>query len=194
LTGNGFWGKNDDPLVNHQEHNYDISFATQVVPTETLSFDFSVAHDDVYSKTDLCYLYSATPVPYGDTNGGTCVPTADNPTATSNLLLGNGYYSAPSTFISGAMTWAPTQRVHLNGGARVNTVSGQAELLNPYMVPGALQSQRLSPFADMQFLIAPQWTWHGNWNHEGYSDSGGFGPAPRNFHGDIVSLSVKYAF
>ena len=194
ITGNGFWGKNDDPLVNHLEHNYDLSFATQIVPTETVSFDFNIARDVVYSRTDLCYLSSATQTPYGDSNGGTCVPTATNTTATSNLLLGNGYYNAPSTFISGAINWAPYKRLHLNGGAHVTTVSGQAELLSPLQVPGALTSQRMSPFADFQFNIAPQWAWHANWDHQGYSDSGGYGPAARNFHGDIVSLSVKYAF
>ncbi len=193
VSGNGFWGKNNDPLVNHVEHNFDLSFGTQVVANDNLSFDFNVARDAVYSKTDICYLYSTTN-PFGDTNAGTCVPTAANPTATSNLLLGNGYYSAPSTFVSGALNYSPIARVHLYGGARVNTVSGAAELLNPYQVPGALNSQRISPFADMQLAIAPQWTWHANWDHEGYSDSGGFGPASRNFRGDIVSLSVKYAF
>ncbi len=194
VTGNGFWGKNDDPLVNHLEHNYDLSFATQVQPTETLSFDFNVARDDVYSRTDLCFLSSASQVPYGDQNAGTCVPSADNPTATSNLLLGNGYYDAPSTFISGMINWAPFPRLHTYGGARVTSISGAAEMLSPLQVPGALQSQRMSPFADVEFKVAPQWIWHANWDHQGYSDSGGFGPAARNFHGDIVTLAVKYAF
>jgi hypothetical protein len=194
VTGNGFWGKNDDPLVNHLEHNYDISFATQIVPTETVSFDFSIARDVVYSRTDLCFLSTATPVPNEAQNAGTCVPTAANPTATSNLLLGNGLYDAPSTFISGMVNWTPNRRVRMNGGARVTTVSGNAEMLSPLQVPGALQSQRMSPFADLQFNIASQWAWHAGWDHQGYSDSGGFGPAARNFHGDIVTLGVKYAF
>lgn len=193
VTGNGFWGKNDDPLVNHREHNYDLSFGTQVVARDNLSFDFNVARDSVYSRIDICYLYSTTN-PFGNTNSGTCVPTDANPTATSNLLLNNDYYSAPSTFISGALNYSPIARLHFYGGARVNTVSGHAIFFNPYQVPGALNSQRISPFADMQLAIAPQWTWHANWDHQGYSDSGGFGPASRNFSGDVVSLSVKYAF
>lgn len=194
VTGNMFWGENDDPLVNHLEHNYDLSFSTQVIASDRLSFDFSVARDVSYSRTDLCYLSTAPAAPYGDHNAGTCVPTADNPNATSNLLLGNGYYNAPSTFIAGSLNWNPTARLHAAGGARVTTVSGQAEMLNPFQVPGALQSQRISPFADLVFNLAPQWAWHGGWNHEGYSDSGGFGPAERNFRGDIVTLGVKYAF
>ena len=201
MTGNGFWGKNDDPLVNHLEHNYDLSFASQIVANDSLSFDLAVSHDDVYSRTDMCYLYSGPVAPYGDPGSvGTCLQTTTNPggtlptaAATSQLRLGNGYYSAPSTFFSGTFNYAPTRRVKLSAGARVNDVAGQAELLNPYQVPGALQSTILSPFADVQFNIAPQWIWHGNWNRQAYYETDG-GPAPRSFQGDIVTLGVKYAF
>jgi hypothetical protein len=194
VTGNGLWGKNDDPLVNHLEHNYDLSFAAQIIPTESFSLDLSVARDDAYSRTDLCYLTSAPQAPYGDTNGGTCMPTAANPNATSNLLLGNGYYDAPSTFFMGALNYTPNRYVRLNGGVRVNNLTGQAEMLNPFTVPGALYSTTLMPFGDVQFNIAPQWSWHGNWYRQDYSETGGPGPASRNFTGDVISLSVKYAF
>ena len=68
VTANEFEGKNDDPLVNHKEHNRDFSFATQVIPIEKLSFDFNYSHDDVFSQTDLCYVFVPTatyPLPAG---------------------------------------------------------------------------------------------------------------------------------
>ena len=49
-------------------------------------------------------------------------------------------------------------------------------------------------FSDLVINIAPQWAWHGNWVHHGYQEAGGPGPASRNFHGDVVTLGVKYAF
>ena len=61
VTANDYSAKNDDPLVNHIEHNQDFSFATQIIPMESLSVDLNFAHDDVFSRTDLCYVYSATP-------------------------------------------------------------------------------------------------------------------------------------
>jgi len=197
VSGNDYSAKNDDPLVNHQEHNRDFSFATQFNPMETLSLDFSLARDDVFSRTDLCYIYTVTPtapLPPGAINAGTCVPSTANPTATSNLLLGNGYYDAPDTFVAAAVNYAPSKMFRFNGGVRVNDVNGSAEMLNPLMVSGALQSKIVSPFADAQINIAPQWSWHGNWIHHGYSEQGGPGPAARDFHGDVVTLSVKYAF
>ena len=110
------------------EHNHDFSFGAQFIAHGGLSLDFNYAHDDVFSQTDLCYVFTPTataPLPAGATNAGTCVPTADNPTATSNLYLGNGYYHAPSNFYSAAVNFAPIKYFDFNGGTRVNTLNGQ---------------------------------------------------------------------
>lgn len=205
VTGNDYEAKNSDPLVNHQEHNHDVSFAVQVIPTETLSFDVSYAHDDVFSATDVCYIYVGTaayPVPNGAMpSAGTCLQTASNPQGTlptspiaSQLYLGNGYYDAPSNYFMAAVNYAPAKYFKFNGGARLNNTNGQAEQLNPLMVPGALQSKVVSPFADLLVNIAPQWAWHGNWEHHGYDEAGLAGPAARSFHGDVITLGVKYSF
>lgn len=197
VSGNDYSAQNDDPLVNHLEHNHDFSFAAQIIPVQNLSLDFNYANDDVFSRTDLCYVYVATataPLPPGAANAGTCVPSASNPGATSNLYLGNGYYDAPETFFSGALSYTPAKYFRFNGGASINSQGGQAEQLNPLMVPGALNSKVVTPFTDLLVNIAPQWAWHGNWIHHAYTESGGPGPAPRDFHGDVITLGVQYAF
>jgi hypothetical protein len=205
ITGNDFEGKNDDPLINHKEHNRNFSFATQVIANEQVSFDFNYSHDEVFSETDLCYAFAPTasyPLPAGARGStGTCLQTAANPggtlptqTAATQLYLGNGTYNVPSTFFSGAFTYSPSKYFRFNGGARLTDNSGNAEFLNPLMVPGALNSKVVSPFSDLVVNIAPQWAWHGNWVHHGYQEAGGPGPGARNFHGDVVSLGVRYAF
>jgi hypothetical protein len=199
VAGNDFWGKNDDPFVNHSEHSHDFSFGTSVTPTEGLSLDFNYAYDDVYSNTDLCYVFTPNPnapLPFAASNSGTCVKTAANPNGATTLLLGSGHYDAPSHFISGSFNYAPRKFLHLNGGARLNKTDGSAEMLNPYMAPGALQSNYLTPFADVQANIAPQWTWHGNFTYDGYAETGTASPTlpARNTHGNILTLGVKYAF
>ncbi len=198
VTANYLQAKNEDPLVNHREHNHDFSFAAQVIPTETLSFDFNFARDDVFSQTDICYAFIPNvnaPLPAGATNAGTCtVANSGVGVGDPSYYLGNGYYDAPVTYFAGAVNWAPSKYFRFNGGARITDTNGTAELLNPLMVPGALQSKVLSPFSDLLINIAPQWAWHGNWVHHGYDESGGPGPASREFHGDVVTLGVKYAF
>ena len=77
VTYNEYDAKNNDPLVNHKEHNRNFSFATQFIPIETLSLDFNYSHDSVFSQTDLCYVFTATanaplPANAGPQNVATC--------------------------------------------------------------------------------------------------------------------------
>ena len=206
IAANDFHGVNDDPLVNHTEYARDLSFATQIIPTETVSIEFEYAHDVVFSQTDLCYVFTATanaPVPAGARNAGTCVQTPSNPTATSNLYLGYGSYNAPSNFYMAAVNYAPSRIFRFNGGFMMTGLGGTAELLNPYNPTGALSSNTVSPFADLRIAVGAGWEWHGNWQHHGYSEdgpSGGNGSVPgslipsREFSGEVVTLSVVYAF
>jgi hypothetical protein len=188
VAGNNYSAENNDPLVNHKEHNRDISFAVHVIPAESMSLDFNYAYDDVYSVTDLCYASTAPP-PGAVSNAATCANTAG-----SNKYLGNGYYDAPVNYVTGAFNYTPSKYWHVGVGGRFNNVDGRAEMLSPYQVPGALQSQYITPYADLVIHIAPQWSWHGDWNLHDYSESGPDGPAPRDFHGNIFTLGVKYAF
>lgn len=187
-TANDYEAKNDDPMVNHKEHNRDFSFGSQIVASEQFSLDLNYAHDNVYSVTDICYISSVAT----GSSTGPCDPSiAGGP----GYLLGNALYSAPSNFGSFALAYAPVRRLRANLGYRINRVDGQAEMLNPLMVPGALQSKYQTPFADVQWNLAPQWTWHGNWQYSGYGEDGASGPTlPRNVHGNVVTLSVKYAY
>lgn len=193
VAGNDYVAKNTDPLVNHREHNQNISFGAQIIASESLSMDLSYGHDDVFSVTNLCYAFTPNPqapLPTGAAIAGTCTTDPNNP----NLYLGNGYYDAPTNFFVGNINFAPVKYFRVAGGARLNNVDGRAETLNPLQVPGALQSQVLNPYADLVINIAPQWAWHGNWNHHAYDESGPQTPAARNFHGDIYTLGVQYAF
>jgi hypothetical protein len=188
-----FEGKNDDPLINHKEHNRDYSFGTSIMPAESLSLDFNYAHDDVFSRTDICF--AETPTPVGATNAGTCVLTTTNPGGDPSYFLGNGSYDAPSNFFSGALYYAPKHHVRFGAGARLNDTNGTAEQLNPLMVPGALQSHYVTPFGDVELKIALHWAWHGNFMRTQYSELGPAGPLPsRNTSGNVTTLGVKYEF
>lgn len=191
VAGTDYSAKNDDPQVNHQEHNQDVSIAAQLIPAESISIDLSYAHDDVFSVTDLCYTSTLAT---GTPGAGTCTNSAASGASFTNPYLGNGYYDAPTNFFTAGVNYSPLKYFRINAGARVNSVHGSAEFLNPLEVPGALQSKIVAPYADLIVNIAPQWSWHGNWNHQGYDESGPAGPAPRAFHGDIYTLGVKYAF
>ncbi|UWZ86481.1 hypothetical protein [Occallatibacter riparius] len=182
-----YYAENNDPTVNHKEHNNDFSFNVHVTPRENMGLDVDFAHDSVYSRTDLCY--QANPAPPDAVPGGYCTNSASG-----NTLLGNGLYEAPMTFFNGMFNYAGSKWVGFDVGGRVNHVTGSAEMLNPNMVPGALDSTYWYPYANLIIHIAPKWSWHGDWNRPDYAEAGAPGPAPRNFNGNIFTLGVKHQF
>jgi hypothetical protein len=201
VTAKVYRAMNDDPMVNHQEHNNDVSFSTSIHPNEQVSLDFSYAYDNVYSSTNLCYIFTANanaPLPVGASNIGNCT-VANSPTGyggSASLYQGYGTYSAPTNFFSGTINYALSKDLHFNGGVRLNDVNGSSEQLNPLMAPGGLQSRYLIPFADVEYKFASEWAWHANWVHDGYSETGAWSPTlpSRTTQGDIMTVGIKYAF
>jgi hypothetical protein len=187
VSGIARYADNNDPQVNHKEHNTDLSFTTRIIPAESMDLELDYAHQSVYSQTDLCY--TANPLPLGAATGGTCVNTASG-----NSYLGSGLYKAPTNYFNGVFHYTAPKYVAVGAGLRVNAVNGYAEMLSPYQVPGALQSTYWVPFADVVVHIAPQWAWHGDWSRYDYSESGPAGPAPRDFSSNVLTLGVKYEF
>ena len=197
-TINDYQAKNDDPLVNHSEHSRDYSFAASVNPVDQFGLDLNYAYDDVFSQTDICYAFTPNPqapLPPGAANAGTCTAANSPGAGDPSFYLGKGSYDAPVNFFSGAVRYSPHRLIHLFGGVRLNYTNGTAEFLNPLMVPGALQSHYLTPFADVEYKIAAQWAWHGNFTRTKYSEMGPGGSlAPRDTSGNVTTLGVKYAF
>ncbi|HKF48081.1 MAG TPA: hypothetical protein VKB38_12040 [Terracidiphilus sp.] len=188
ISGNSYYADNTDPLVNHKEHNNAIGFTSQIIPNEKFNMELDYSYDEVYSVTNLCYTASILP-PGATTGSNTCSYSADG-----NSYLGNGLYDAPMNYFYGMFHYTPNKHVSGGAGVRVNSTNGSAEFLSPYMVPGALQSKYWSPYADLVINIAPNWSWHGDWNRPEYTESGPAGPAPRDVNGNIFTLGVKYAF
>jgi hypothetical protein len=90
---------------------------------------------------------------------------------------------------------APVKRVHLTGGYRITSVNGTTTLINIRQVPGPLQSQFQSPYANVAISIALNWTWKADYNYYGYGEATPVGPTlPRPFHGNIYTLAVNYQF
>ena len=204
VTYNEYDAKNNDPLVNHKEHNRNFSFATQFIPIETLSIDFDYSHDSVFSETDLCYVFTATanaplPADAGPQNVATCQYN----TTTTPLYLGSGLYDVPSDFYLAGLTYTPSKYFRFNGGIRIVGSGGQAMLLNPTTHPAQsvprfcrlIQicrsiSLRSGPGTDIGNTIA---TTKMVLQEAAFRPQAASYPA-RDFHGDVVTLSVKYAF
>jgi hypothetical protein len=186
-SANLFESRNNVATVNHLEHNRSFSFGTSIAPGEKWSLDMSYGYSDIYSTTILCYA-STPPPPTAGTAPSVCV-SAGTP------YQSNGYYNQPTQFGSFGIVSSPVKRFHLNAGYRLSAVNGSTDAINIRQVNGSLQSYFQSPYAGASWDLEPQWTWKADYNLYGYGEGLPVGPTvPRNFHGNIVTLSVHYAF
>ncbi|WP_263351911.1 hypothetical protein [Acidicapsa acidisoli] len=173
--------------VNHLEHNRDFSVGASIAPSEKWSLDMNYGYDSVYSSTIECYASTPAP-PNASTAPDVCV-------AAGTPFASTGYYNAPTQFGSLAFMLAPVKRVHLNGGYRMSAVNGNSDAINLRQVNGSLQSQYQSPYANVVMDIQKNWSWKADYNYFGYGEGSPIGPtAPRNFRGNLYTLSVNYAF
>ena len=173
--------------VNHLEHNRDFSFGASISPSEKWSIDLNYGYDSVYSSTIECY--ASTPAP---PNAGIA---PDVCTAAGTPLASTGYYNAPTQFGYFAFMIAPIKRVHLSGGYRMSAVDGNSDTMNIRQVNGSLQSEYQSPYANLAVEIQKNWLWKADYNYYGYGEGTPIGSTlPRNFRGNLYTLSVNYAF
>ncbi len=173
--------------VNHLDHSRSITFGASLMPNVHYGLDLNYGYVDVFSQTNLCYV--ATPAPAGAIG----VPAGTG--CGSNTLLGNGRYDAPTQYGSIGVTLAPIKKLRSSLGYRMSAVSGTTEFLNPRQVPGSLQSQYQSPYANVAWTVHPGWIWKGEWNYYGYGEGGPVGPtSPRAFHSNVCTIAMHYEF
>ena len=186
-AANIFESRNNVTTVNHLEHNHEFSFGASAAPGEKWSLDLNYGYSDVYSTTILCYA-STPPPPIAGTAPTVCVNEG-------TPYQSNGYYDQPTQYGSFGIVSSPSNRFHLNAGYRISAVNGSTDPMNVRQVNGSLQSYFQSPYGGLSWDLEPQWTWNAEYNFYGYGEGLPVGPTlPRNFHGNIVTLSVRYAF
>jgi hypothetical protein len=173
--------------VEHFAHNQDFSFSAAINPSERWGIDLGYAYDSVYSRTDQCFASSAPGA--GSAPSPTVCQQAGLP------LQVNGFYNQPTQSGNIGFVLKPVKRLHATAGYRISSVDGQAPPINIRQVPGSLQSQYQTPYGSLAFDIAENWSWKGDYNYYGYGEGAPNAPTlPRNFHANILTLSVRYAF
>jgi len=145
--------RGNDFFVNHRDH--DINGFVPLHSRDKITLNPEAAHDDVFSLTDDRHVTSAQSA--GSANTGTCTAANSGSNGGPAYFLSTASYHAPATFFSGALDGSPTRRVRINGGARLNGVNGQAEMLRLNMAPGALDSRHLTVYNDVEFQLAREW-------------------------------------
>ena len=127
------------------------------------------------------------------------------------------FMDAPSQFASAAVALSPHKLLHSSIGYRLSSVNGSQTFLNPRNVNGSLDSTYQTPFVNVAFTVRPRWIWKADYAFYGYGEGGPSGPslcqeaagasftacalnapsgptAPRNFHGNLITLGMHYDF
>ncbi|MGB8799890.1 MAG: hypothetical protein WCC97_04315 [Candidatus Acidiferrales bacterium] len=188
---NLWYGQNDTVNVNGHEHNNSVGLAAQLQPTEKLTLELGYNYNDISSNILVCF--TAT----GSEAGLPACPDV------SGLVEEASPYSnnVNTGFID--FSWTPIKQLTLRGGANLSWVSGTELNLTPQnpiatSVPGPLNSAWYQPFGGFDYRFARRWTGRASWQYYGYHENPSTAYqdalARRNFQGNLVLLSLRYAF
>lgn len=179
-------GRDNIAEVNNLQHDRAYGFSTTLQPNEKWVLELGYNYNDVFSQILICYVSSAAPSGLAKCPGVT------------GLVQQLSTYTSKSHYGNFAATWSPTGRLTTHLGADLTGTSGSAILLNPNAVPGPLNSKWLRPFGGLDYRFAKGWTGKAYWAYHGYhEDLTALSQdvfAPRNFHANMVTLSLRYAF
>jgi hypothetical protein len=193
LNGNiGVWrGQNDVVHDNDRMHNSSYGVAVQLMPSEKINIDLGFNYNDISSQILVCFVA---------TGSAAGLPACPDVTGLVQQL--SPYSSKVKTgFVD--FSWTPFPRLTLRGGANLSAVSGTELNLTPQnpiatAVSGPLNSTWYQPFGGLDYRFAKHWTGRAMWDYYGYHEDASTAYqdllAQRNFQGNLVMLSVRYAF
>jgi hypothetical protein len=179
--------RNNVPDINNLQHNRAYSFSAIFLPRESLTFDLGYSYNDVFSQILVCYTSAAAPPGLGNCPGST------------KLVQQLSVYTNNSHFGHFDVEWRPWKRLLTKVGANLTGTSGSVLIISPNAPSGPLDSKFLQPYGGFDFMFSNRWVAKAYWAYHGYHEDPDVGVvqdifAPRNFHANLVTLSVRYMF
>jgi len=188
-------GRNNVAQTNDLQHNRAYGIAAFMQPTEKFGMEIGYDYNDVFSSVLICYVSVANGQPGPGIQACPNVP---------GLVQQLSTYTSKSNFGYFDFTFTPVRRITARFGANLTGTSGSQlrldpQALIPNQVTGPLDSVWLHPFGGLDYQFARHWTARANWDYYGYHEDATPGAvedlfAPRNFRGNLVTLSMRYAF
>jgi hypothetical protein len=178
---------NDVIDIFHREHDRNFGFAVMMDPKPRFGFEFGYNYDDIFSTTNICYVFAAVP-PTGST---LCTGSGGAP-----FISGISFYNNKINFGYTNFRFKPVNRVTMNLGYSLTSSSGGTTILSPTLPTlGPLGINYHKPLAWVDFDLYKGWTWRTAWNYYGYNEKSVSAPLPpRDFQNNSATLSIRYAF
>lgn len=170
--------------IANLQHNRTYGITGQLAPhSERYGVDLTYNYNDIFSQTNICYV--ATPAPTG----------AVTVTCAAPYLDGLSLYTSLTHYGSGSVFFRPVPRVTTWIGYSLTSADGNTFAINSLSPTGPLSYRYHLPFAAVNFNIVKGLAFKSSWNYYDYHEYSDSGPTlPRNFRGNMVTLSLRYGF
>jgi len=181
------------------QHNRTYGISAMIQPNEKFGMEIGYDYNDVFSQVLICYISVAA-----GQNGPGIQACPNVPGLVQQLST----YTNNSSYGFFDASFKPVHRFTVHLGANLTGTSGSQLRLDPQelipnQVTGPLNSKWLHPYGGFEYKFSKGWTGKAFWDYYGYHEDPTFGAgteaaqdiyAPRNFRGNLYTLSVKYAF
>jgi hypothetical protein len=185
---------NADAQTQYMGHNQNYGLTASLAPRERFGMDLAYNFNSVIQNAIICF--NDTPptgvtLPFvANANNNDC---AGNDTA--NNLMANSYYTNHSNFGMATVRFRPAKRVLASVGYSITGVDGSVPQFNILQPLGTLQYKYQQPVANLSVDIGHKWAFNMGWNYYQYGEGSFVGPtAPRYFHANTLTESLRYAF
>jgi hypothetical protein len=177
--------RNNVPEINNLQHNRFYGFSAGFQPKDWMNFELGYDYNDVFSQILICYTATTAPPGLDKCPGSTLVQQLSTYTNNSHF----GYFDVSAT---------ASKRLTARVGGNFTGTSGSVLIISPNAPTGPLDSVYYQPFAGLDYRFAKSWTGKAYWGfHNYHEDQDNVAQdifAPRNFHANTVTLSLRYSF
>jgi hypothetical protein len=185
---------NSAAFTNYVGHNQNYGVTASLVPRERIGVDLAYNFNSVIQNAVICFndtIPAGATLPFvSGANNNNC---GGNDTA--NPLMANSYYTNHTNFGAATVRFNPAKRLTANLGYSITSVDGSVPQFNILQPLGTLQYKYQQPVANLSVDIGHKLAWVMGWNYYQYGEGSFVGPtAPRYFHSNSVTESLRYAF
>jgi len=179
-------GRDNIDQVDNLQHDRTYGFNATFQRGENLALELGYDYNDVFSQVLICYVSSTAPKGLAQCPG------------VIGLVQQLSTYTNKSNYGHFDVMWKPVHHLTTHFGADLTGTDGSAILLDPNAVPGPLNSKWMKPYAGLDYRFGKNWTGRAYWGYYGYHEDltaltqDVF--APRGFHANTTTLSLRYAF
>ena len=180
-------------------HNRNYGLNTSLSPRARFGMDLAYNYNDTIQNAFVCF--ADTP-PTGVTlpfvsGAGTCTGPAFTAPATAPVdpLLNYSTYTNHTQFGMALVRYKFDKRTTIDAGGSITNVDGSVPQFNVQQPLGTLEYKYYQPVVYLSVDLGHNLAWNSGFNYYQYNEGSFVGPtAPRYFHANNLTESVRYAF